>query len=167
MMFQDVGVVVAGLLLALVVFIARAPVVRLLAPPETTQRDAALMSALVPKGLAAAVLASLTVQAEIPYAELVQGTVYAAIFFSILICAALIFVLERGMLTGVTEGWFRKFAVEPAVTEERGLRDSGLLIQPALIEFEPGLQEPNPVDLQPPPPPSPTTPDDTGREETS
>jgi hypothetical protein len=124
------------------------------------------MSALVPKGLAAAVLASLPVQAGLPYADLIQETIYAAIFFSILLCAALVFALERGMLDAVTAAWLRKFAAQPAVTEPRRRRDSGLLFQPALglVEIEPALQEPNPVDLRQPPP---ITPDDARGAETS
>lgn len=95
--FPDWRAVATGLVLGLAAFPARAPVVRLLASPTTTsRRDAALMTVLVPKGLAAAVMASLPAQAGLPGSEILQGTVYAAIFFSIVACAVLVFVVERG-----------------------------------------------------------------------
>lgn len=151
MTFDDPAVVAAGLVLALMVFVARVPVVRFLGSPDMSRRDAGLMTALVPKGLAAAVLASLTVQAGIPDGELVQGTIYAAVFFSIVLCAVLVFVLERQLLSRTVAFLFGKFAVEPAGAAAAPARDSGLLIRPALVEFAQAALEPNPVNLQAPP----------------
>jgi NhaP-type Na+/H+ or K+/H+ antiporter len=116
--FADWRAVMIGLLLGVIAFPARAPVVRLLASPSSTsRRDAGLMTALVPKGLAAAVLASLPLQAGLPGGEAIQGTVYAAIFFSIVTCAVLVFVFERGLMHGMLQLWFRKFPETLAVTE--------------------------------------------------
>ncbi|MFQ6045179.1 MAG: cation:proton antiporter [Gemmatimonadales bacterium] len=165
MTFDNLAVVVAGLVLAVTVFVARAPVVRLLGSPNMSRRDAGLMTALVPKGLAAAVLASLTVQAGIADGELVQGTIYAAVFFSILLCAAFVFVLERGMLNRAAASLYGKFALEPSPVPTTGRRDSGLLIEPALIEFASEALEPNPVDLEPRT--DPASPEERGRVGTS
>lgn len=108
--FADWRAVAVGLAIGVAAFPARAPVVRLLASPKsTTRRDAALMTVLVPKGLAAAVMASLPAQAGLPGSDVMQGTVYAAIFFSIVTCAVLVFLVERGSLAPLLGLWLRKF----------------------------------------------------------
>ncbi len=146
MRFDDWGAVGTGFVLAAAAFLARAPIVRLLGARSMTRRDAALMSALVPKGLAAAVLAGLPAQWGIPSGDIVQGTVYAAVFFSIVGCAALVFATERGLPAPLAASWFGKFSVERPALPEPTTR-SGLLIEPALgvLEVAPGLQEPNPI----------------------
>ena len=111
--FTDLRVVLAGLLLAVAAFAARAPVIRLLGGRDLSRREAALMTALVPKGLAPAVLAGLPAQLGLPGSEPIQGAVYATIFFSIAGCAVLVFAVERGLLAPVLATWFRKFPVEP------------------------------------------------------
>ncbi|MBI2536233.1 MAG: cation:proton antiporter [Gemmatimonadetes bacterium] len=116
--FADWRAVATGLVLGVVAFPARAPVVRLLASPATTsRRDAALMTVLVPKGLAAAVMASLPAQAGVPGGEAIQGAVYAAIFFSIVVCALLVFLAERGTMDPLLRPWLGKFPQEIAAAE--------------------------------------------------
>jgi NhaP-type Na+/H+ or K+/H+ antiporter len=145
MTFGDWLAVTAGLLLAAAAFVGRALVVRLLGPREMGRRDATLMIALIPKGLAAAVMASLPLQMGLPGGALVQSTVYAAVFFSIVLCAGLVFAAERGLLTPFGAAWLGKYAAAPAdgVPPAR----TALLIQPALApaDLAADLQEPNPV----------------------
>lgn len=153
MSFSDVRAVAVGIGLAGVAIGARALIVRLLAPAGTSRRDAALMSALVPKGLAAAVLASLPAQAGLPGGDVIQATVYAVVFFSIVFCAALIFSIEWGTLDSVTAVWFGKFAVEPVSSRRQRRTDALAVIRespvmPALVE----LQDPNVIDLDAPKP---------------
>ena len=111
--FTEPQAVLAGLVLAGAAFAVRAPVIRLLGRRDLSRREAALMTALVPKGLAAAVLAGLPAQLGIPGSASIQGTVYAVIFSSILGCAVLVFAIERGLLGGVLVRWYGKFPVEP------------------------------------------------------
>lgn len=148
MSFSDWRAVAAGATLAIAAFAARAPMVRLLAPTTTTQRDAALMSALIPKGLASAVLASLAAERGVPNAAVIQGTIYSAIFFSIVICAVLVVLAERGLLhRGALEPWFRKFSPEPqAATAQTG---PTLAIEPVLGSpyLDPTLEDPNVISL--------------------
>ena len=108
-----------------------------------------LMIALIPKGLAAAVLASLPLQLGLPDGQIIQGTVYAVIFFSILLCAVLVFVIESRRLDRLAASWLKPFAVA-----ESGVPHSA----PSLPAFEQSLglpalpmdfQEPNPVQLTP------------------
>ncbi len=144
MTFGDGRAVTAGAVLAALAFLARVPIVRLLAPPSVTRRDAALMTAMVPKGLASAVLAALAVEAALPDSDVIQGTVYAAIFFSISFCAALVFSIERGLLdSAASKSWLRKFAhhaeIGSAPSEALDLTAPVLELPEMLM----GLQEPN------------------------
>jgi hypothetical protein len=78
-------------------------------------------------------------------ATVVQSTVYAAVFFSIVLCAALVFAVERGLLNPFAAAWLGKYA---AAKVAAGPRPAGaaLLIEPALAPPDlTGLQEPNPV----------------------
>jgi NhaP-type Na+/H+ or K+/H+ antiporter len=152
--FTNIGAVLAGLVLAAAAFVARVPVIRLLARPTVSRREAALMTALVPKGLAPAVLAALPAQAGLPGSEPVQGAVYAAVFFSITGCAVLVFMIERGALAGWLDKWFRKFPLEAAAAPAGAPREPALAAVATLSAVDLAeLQEPNPLrDLGPPPP---------------
>lgn len=153
--FDDWRAVMVGLLLAAAAFAARTPVVRLLASPKTTsRRDAALLTVLVPKGLAAAVMASLPVQAGLPGGAVIQGTVYAAVFFSIVACAVLVFLVERGTIDPVLRPWLSKFpdsvalppaAPSPSEAPAEGAPPSVLDAALGLPAAPAGLQEPNPI----------------------
>ncbi|MBI4467683.1 MAG: cation:proton antiporter, partial [Acidobacteria bacterium] len=89
------GLVFAGLALTLAAFLLRIPVVRITMQKTTPQLDAALMAVLIPKGLAAAALASLPVQQGIAGGEVVRSVAYAMILFTIVISAALSFLVEQ------------------------------------------------------------------------
>jgi NhaP-type Na+/H+ or K+/H+ antiporter len=147
MRFDDWRVVTVGAVLAALAMVARAPIVRLLAPEITARRDAALMSVLIPKGLASAVLATLVVGVGVTDGTIVQGTVYAAIFFSILYCASLVFWIEHGLLEKpAMKAWFGKFAMAAAPAPAEATADRGpdrpVLVLDDILE---GLQEPNPI----------------------
>lgn len=160
MTFSDWRAVALGLGLALAAFAARAPVVRFLGATTMSRRDAALMTALVPKGLAAAVLASLPAQAGLANSGIIQPTVYAAVFFSIVTCAVLVFLIERGTLAPVAARWLAKFPQEtPGAAPGRPEAVRVLVESP--LEMSAELQEPNPItdfdatrDARPPEPPA-------------
>jgi NhaP-type Na+/H+ or K+/H+ antiporter len=145
MSFGDWRAVAAGFLLAAAAFVVRAPVVRLLGPADMTRRDGLLMTALIPKGLAAAVMAAVPVQMGLTGGEVVQSTVYATVFFSIVLCAALVFAAERGMLEPFATVWLAKYPAAPRDLKRE--TQPHLLIQPALAPSDllAGFQEPNPI----------------------
>lgn len=87
-----------GLFITIIVFAMRLPVVRIALAPGTSRFDASLAAVMVPKGLAAAVLASLPLQAGLARGGDIQDLVYAAILFSILATTTLTFLLERDRL---------------------------------------------------------------------
>ena len=104
--------VFVALVLMLTILMARVLIIRLLAPAGTTRRDASLMSALIPKGLASAVVASIPVQMGLAAGSTIVSVVYPVIFFSIVSCAVLIFLVERHMVDKGIGMWFGKLAVE-------------------------------------------------------
>ena len=71
-------------------------IVRILAPKTIDVYDLSIASIMVPKGLAAAVLASLVTQAGLPSAEIVREVAFGVILFSICAVAFMTFLIERG-----------------------------------------------------------------------
>ena len=65
-----------------------------------------------PKGLAAAVLASLPLGAGIAAGQAIQDITYIIIFFSILVCSVLVFLLERTSFAGAYRKLFWMFGKE-------------------------------------------------------
>lgn len=106
----DLRTVSVGLALVPVFYVGRLFVVRLLADREVTRREAMLMTSLIPKGLASAVLAALPLQMGLASGAIVQSTVYAVILFSIVFCAALVLGVERGWLDRFASGFFTPFS---------------------------------------------------------
>ena len=102
---------VAALVLAAVPFIPRYPVVRLgLDKATTTRREALLATMLVPRGLAAAVLAQIPVAMGLPGGEMLAETVAMMVFLSITLVSATVFMVERGVLDGPGAMLFGPFA---------------------------------------------------------
>jgi NhaP-type Na+/H+ or K+/H+ antiporter len=80
----------AGLVLARIVTIRLAT-----RKNETPREDALRLSMMIPKGTAAAVLASLPLQQGIPGGEQIQGVVYEVIVVSIIVTAVLLFLVAK------------------------------------------------------------------------
>jgi hypothetical protein len=82
---------------------------------------------------------------------LIQGTVYATVFFSIVACAFLVFLVERGTIDPVLRLWLSKFPeqIEPAETAAPAPPAPG---SPTFTDVSLGLpapvadlHEPNPI----------------------
>lgn len=98
--FSDPWLFAWAALITLAVFLARPLAVRMVfRKPE--ERERIFYEIMVPKGLAAAVLAQLAVQSEVPGAKLLVGLVLAVVLLSILLTSVLVFLVEKG--------WFRGF----------------------------------------------------------
>lgn len=100
MRFTHWHTVLAGLGLTAALFVVRVPVVRWSLTAKTSRSDASLAAVMTPKGLAAAVLASMPLQAGLGGGAAIQDTVYAVILFSIAATTLLTFLLERGGIRG-------------------------------------------------------------------
>ncbi len=93
--FRNLSTILFGLGVTAMLFVARIPVVRYGVTRTTTVMDASRMAAMAPKGLAAAVLASLPLQQKLAHGDFIQNTTYAVVLFSILLTSALIFLQDR------------------------------------------------------------------------
>ena len=113
----DWRLVLTGLGLTIFVFILRLPVVRLSVDRQISRLDASLMAVMVPKGLAAALLASLPAQQGMAEGALIQDITYAMILFSIAGTAILSFWLEKSGLPQPYRLVFSDYAVEPKKAE--------------------------------------------------
>lgn len=101
--------VLAGFLLTAALFIVRVPVVRWSMNAKTAPADASIASVMTPKGLAAAVLASMPLQAGVADGAAMQDAVYAVILFSIAATTFLTFILERGGLRAACAAGVSRF----------------------------------------------------------
>ena len=81
--------------LTIAMYIARIIIVWFTMPHTLPKADAAVIAVMEPKGLAAAVLASLPLEAGIAVGQGIQDITYLVIFLSILICSVMVFLLER------------------------------------------------------------------------
>jgi len=91
-----------GLIVTIILFLLRIPVVRASMPIDKGKQsmvDLMFMSAMVPKGLAAAVLATIPLQQGIAGGELIKNIVFSVVLFSIIFTSVLIPLLEKSSAT--------------------------------------------------------------------
>jgi cell volume regulation protein A len=98
----------AGLGIAASLYLLRIPITRFAIPDTTPLWDVIIIAIMVPKGLAAAVLASIPVQESVPGGLLIQNLAYSVILFSIVLNALLVFLMERTSLPSVYRRLFLK-----------------------------------------------------------
>lgn len=92
----------------------RLVVVRTTAGKSLSVYDASLVSVMVPKGLAAAVLASLVLQSGLASAPIIREVAFGVILFSICQVAGLTFMIERKWLDGFFAYVFGAAPLAPA-----------------------------------------------------
>lgn len=114
------GAIITGALFLLRIFI-----VRLSMPGNTRPKDAAFMAIMIPKGLGAAVLASLPAQQGIPGGDMIQAVVFSIILCSTFFTTILAFLVDKTALSVVYVWIFRlmglKGARNPVEQEEEEL----------------------------------------------
>ena len=93
--FRNLWWITFGLTVALLIFIFRIPVVRFGVHKSLPKSDACRMAAMAPKGLAAAVLASLPLQQGLPGGDLIQNSTYAVVLFSVILTSLLVFLQDK------------------------------------------------------------------------
>ncbi|MCC6463225.1 MAG: cation:proton antiporter [Saprospiraceae bacterium] len=105
--FQDWWPMVLGVIITGALFVLRIPIVRLSVPRSTPTKDAAFMAVMIPKGLGAAVLASLPAQQGVAGGELIQAVVFSIILSSTLFTTVLTFLVDKTFVSSVYEWLFR------------------------------------------------------------
>lgn len=107
--FSNIYLAAVALILVLIIYFLRIWITRYCLPLETSPRDAALTSLLIPKGLAAAVLAGLPKQMGLPGGDDIQLFVYSAILFSIVITAVAVPIIEGKKIAPLAQHFFRRY----------------------------------------------------------
>jgi len=98
--FSSTGIILIGILITFIAFALRIPAVKIAVGRSVSTKEATLMSVMIPKGLAAAVLASIPAQVGIIGGELIRDVTYMVILISIVATSVMIPLLEGlGYLT--------------------------------------------------------------------
>jgi len=95
-----------ALIFTILAFILRLPVVKLTVSKSIPVRDASIIAIMVPKGLAAAVLASIPLQQGILGGELIMNVVYGVVLASIVMTSLLIILIEKTKLADLYQWVF-------------------------------------------------------------
>ncbi len=95
MEFNDVKSLLAGLAITFVLFGGRIVLTRFVMPKTASVFDKSITSMMIPKGLAAAVLAGIPLAEGVPGGEFIKNTTYAAILFSILWVSLMILLVDK------------------------------------------------------------------------
>jgi NhaP-type Na+/H+ or K+/H+ antiporter len=90
---MELGAMITGAL-----FLARIPIVRMSVPRVTATKDATYMATMIPKGLGAAVLASLPVQQGVEGGQMIQSIVFSIILCSTFLTTILTFLVDKTWL---------------------------------------------------------------------
>lgn len=93
--FNDVISLLVGLIITLALFAGRMIVARIAVPKKVSVFDKSITSMMIPKGLAAAVLASMPVAMGIEGGEFVRNVTYAVILFSITLLSIMILLVDK------------------------------------------------------------------------
>ncbi|MDX2134571.1 MAG: cation:proton antiporter [Saprospiraceae bacterium] len=113
---------ILGFLVSLALFVARILIVRLSIPANTPARDASYMSVMLPKGLGAAVLASLPAQQGVPGGEIIQSVVFSIILSTTLLTTIMVFLVQKTRVANVYAWIFTGFGLKN--TDARTVEDN-------------------------------------------
>ncbi|MBN2187290.1 MAG: cation:proton antiporter, partial [Dehalococcoidia bacterium] len=91
--------IIVALVLTIIAFVLRIPAVRLAGKSVAPEKDASVVAIMVPKGLAAVVLASIPLQQGIIGGEIIKNITYGVVLLSIVFTSFLVILLEKTRLT--------------------------------------------------------------------
>jgi len=107
---DDTWILYLGGIITVAIYVLRIFVTRVALSKSTPKADASIIALMIPKGLAAAALASIPLQRGFAEGELIQNLTYAILLFSIILTSLLIFLIGTTKLSDVY-GWvFSGFA---------------------------------------------------------
>ncbi|MGV8162309.1 MAG: cation:proton antiporter [Candidatus Nanoarchaeia archaeon] len=102
MTFSDWRVWLSAFVIVLILFVSIRPLSVFFIRKKLSLKDKAIIESLVPKGLAAAVLAQLPAQAGIPGTEFFANLVFAVILLSIILSTILVYLVEKNQYRGIS-----------------------------------------------------------------
>ena len=109
--FSNLKIMFMGLILTLTIYIGRLILCKILISKKTDTYESAMISFIIPKGLAAAVLAEVPMHMGLPIDSIstfteIRSIIYIVILLSILLTAILIYGQESGMTKNRYEKFF-------------------------------------------------------------
>ncbi|MDE6630573.1 MAG: cation:proton antiporter [Bacteroidales bacterium] len=93
--FSDWKTLLVGLIITFVLFFGRILVARFFSPKTATPFDKTVIAMMIPKGLAAAVLASMPLELGLAGGEFIKNVTYATILFSIMWVSLMILLVDK------------------------------------------------------------------------
>lgn len=91
----NLGVFLFAVALTGIMFAVRLPMVRLTSPRDMPAFDRMYLAVVAPKGLAAAVLATLLIQQGVPHAQFLRDSAFMVIFLSVVVTSVLVFLVSK------------------------------------------------------------------------
>lgn len=117
--FESLRSVLIGVGLSFAMILIRPIAVRIATTKKIPVFDASLMSSIAPKGLAAAVLASIPAQMGVPGGELIQNITYSVILFSIVLTSIMVFLVEKTPIFKIYQGVFVGYRTQEEIQKEQ------------------------------------------------
>jgi len=93
--------IIVGVIFTVVAFVLRVPAVKLSIRKAVEAKDLSVIAVMVPKGLAAVVLASIPAQQGVAGGEIIKNITYGVVLFSIVATSFLVLLLEKTSLPGL------------------------------------------------------------------
>ncbi|MDR1198671.1 MAG: cation:proton antiporter [Prevotellaceae bacterium] len=93
--FSDINLFMISMIVSIFIFAGRHFVTKFIISGETPEFEREIISIMAPKGLVAAVMASLPLQYGLANSDAIQGIVYYIVFISILLCSFLAANIKR------------------------------------------------------------------------
>lgn len=121
---EDWWLLALGAIITGALFLARIPIVRISVPRNTSPKDASYMSTMIPKGLGAAVLASLPAQQGIEGGEIIQSIVFSIILCTTLFTTILTFLVDKTWLSRVYIWLFQISGLGKNKNRRSGLKEA-------------------------------------------
>jgi cell volume regulation protein A len=112
MRFTDWTFIAAAVAMMLILHGMRLFMTPSMLPKNVSRSDAAVVAVMLPKGLAAAVLAGLPLEAGVPGGEIIQSATYAIVLVSITFAALAVTVKDRPPFKGVFDRVLRDYPIE-------------------------------------------------------
>jgi len=112
--FGNGKILFLGMILTVLIYLGRLILCRILTPKDTPISEVSMMSFIIPKGLAAAVLAEVPMHMGLAKETMdtfedIRSIIYMVILFSILLTAFLIYAQETGLTKQIYNRYFSKF----------------------------------------------------------
>lgn len=133
--FSNLSVVLIAVAVAVLIFVTRYLIVRLMFGPKTFSKlDAMVITSMGPRGLACAVLATIPVQRNIPQGEWVQNVIFAVIPLSIIMTAIFVFFSENNTLRGRMSFLFKRYSDPQSGENVEQDSEERVIVQAAIAE---------------------------------